>query len=218
MVNLFEHFGVHGILLVFMVTFKNLKQIIFSLLIMSFVLTLSSRAEPKKLGGPELSLAKKNSKRLTPITGIQLLRVLRDSHVEHFGYNPSVNRLAMAWSQVALENGQGKFLWNHNIGNIGPGSSEHEYYIHSDYTSYRSFSGFGAGGVAYWKTIGRSQMILRQFDQGDPASTAISLRNSGYYGADLEQYSQGMIGLYGYAKHKIIPAERNAARAAGQRD
>lgn len=181
-------------------------------------MTFSSIAMPKKLGGPELSLNKKFQKRLTPLTNIQLLRVLRDSHVETFGYEPSNKRLATAWAQVALENGQGKFLWNHNIGNIGPGSSSHEYYIHSDYTSYRSFDGFVSGGVAYWKTIGRSKIILRQFDQGDPSGTAISLRNSGYYGADLEQYSRGMVGLYGYALHKIIPAERRAAREAGQCD
>ena len=201
-----------------MVTLKKFKQILISTLIMTFMMTLSSRALPKKLGGPDLSLNKKFSKHLTPISNIQLLRVLRDSHVETFGYEPSNNRLAMAWSQVALENGQGKYLWNHNIGNIGPGSTNHEYYIHSDYTSYRSFDGFKEGGVAYWKTVGRSKIILAQFDQGDPGGTAISLRNSGYYGADLQQYSRGMTELYGQAIHSIIPAERRAARSVGQRD
>lgn len=197
---------------------RKIKRFLFSLLIMSFVMTLSTRALPKKLGGPDLNLEKKFSKHLTPLSSVQLLRVLRDSHVETFGYEPSNKRLATAWAQVALENGQGKFLWNHNIGNIGPGSPSHEYYIHSDYTTYRSFDGFAAGGVAYWKTVGRSQIILRQFDQGDPGGTAISLRNSGYYGADLQQYSRGMIELYGQAIHSIIPAERRAARSVGQCD
>jgi hypothetical protein len=192
------------------------KRFIAVALVLLSTLTVASEVQGRQLGGPVQLPEKRQPKTLTPLSDVQLLRILRDSHVEVFGIEPSIRRLAMAWAQVALENGQGKFLWNHNLGNIGPGSSQQEYYSHSSFTTYRAFEGFLLGGQAYWQTIERSTVILRQFESGDPRGVATSLKNSGYYGADCETYGTGMVGLYWHAIQKVIPEERQEASRVGQ--
>ena len=56
----------------------------------------------------------------TPISQDQLFDVLEASHVRVFGNLPKASKLTMAWAQVSLENGRGKYVYNNNIGNIGP--------------------------------------------------------------------------------------------------
>jgi len=182
------------------------------------ILTIVSDAHPKRLGGPECLKEKRQTKTLTPLSGVQLMHSLREGYVEMFGEQPTKQRLAMAWAQIALENGQGKYLWNHNLGNIGPGTSEQEYYVHSDYTTYRSFDGYLNGAIAYWKHISRSTILFKHFNEGNPHGVAISLRNSGYYGAELEPYSKGMSELYAYALNVVIPKELLEVKNVGQSD
>jgi len=156
-------------------------------------------------------------KQLTPLSDVQLVRALRDSHVENFGFEPSPAKLAMAWAQVALENGQGKFVWNHNLGNIGsPPGTSHEFYVHSSYTSYRSFEGYLEGGVAYWRTVRRCGSAWANFEVGNATASALYLKNCGYYGADTDQYVRGMNELYAYALGNVIPREAREATNEGK--
>lgn len=146
----------------------------------------------------------KEEKILTPIDKVDLAKELYDAHLLVNRFEPSINRLAASWAQVALENGQGKFVYNHNLGNIGPFKGQ-AYYHHSNLTTYRSFSSFVDGGKAYWNTLNRCKLALKQFDNGDMESASYTLYRCNYYGADPKLYSKIMKELFLYAKLNIIP-------------
>jgi hypothetical protein len=110
----------------------------------------------------------------------------------------------MAWAMVALENGKGKHMWNHNVGNIGPGP-KHDYYVHSNKTTYRSFPTFLDGGIAYWNTIKRCSAVLKYFDVGNSREVALQLKRCNYYGADVSIYINGISSLYWEATGKVLP-------------
>jgi len=147
---------------------------------------------------------KKQPKIITPLTEVELMNVINDSHEEVFGFKPSDERLSMAWAMVALENGKGKHMWNHNVGNIGPGRN-HDYYVHSSKTTYRSFHNFLDGGIAYWNTINRCSAVLKYFDVGASKEVALQLKRCNYFGADVEIYIKGISSLYWEASGKILP-------------
>ena len=147
---------------------------------------------------------KKHPKIVTPLSEVELMNVISDSHEDVFGFEPSNERLSMAWAMVAFENGRGKHMWNHNVGNIGPGR-DHDYYVHSNRTTYRSFQNFLDGGVAYWKTIKRCSAVLKYFDIGASKEVALQLKRCNYFGADVEIYIAGISSLYWEATGKILP-------------
>ena len=147
----------------------------------------------------------KEDKVLTPIDKVDLAKELYASHILVNRFEPSANRLAASWAQVALENGQGKFVYNHNLGNIGPLSKKQTYYRHSNLTTYRSFDSFVDGGKAYWNTLNRCKIALKQFDNADIESASFTLYKCNYYGADPKLYTKIMKELFLYAKLNIIP-------------
>lgn len=145
-------------------------------------------------------------KELTPISKQQLVQVLIDSHIVVFNTEPSKSRLAAAWAQIALENGQGKYVWNYNLGNIGPGyKKQHSYYMHTRSVPYRSFSGFLAGGIAYWKVLRKCSLALHFFDSTDPKSATHALKRCGYFQANIEPYTKGLIQLFWKSYNHVLP-------------
>lgn len=142
----------------------------------------------------------------TPLTPTELLTTLRQAHIEQFGVPPSRSRLAMAWAQVALENAHGAVMWNHNLGNVGPGRND-TWYRHSPKTRYRSFENFIEGGKVYWRVVAWCSAAFRMFDAGQPAQATENLKRCGYFEADLEPYVRGMTSLYHHALQTIIPQE-----------
>ena len=92
----------------------------------------SSSADPTKSTHPHVATV------LTPMTRTELLGALREGHVKAFGRLPSRERMAMAWGQVAFENGQGRWTYNHNLGNVGTtASNQPAYYNRGDGHWYR---------------------------------------------------------------------------------
>lgn len=144
------------------------------------------------------------SKQLTPISQIDLMQELEKSHILVNKEIPSKNRLAAGWAQVALENGQGKFVYNYNLGNIGPLGKFQPYYYHSNETTYRSFESFTDGGKAYWHTLNRCKFVLTQFDNADIKGASYTLYKCKYYGADPKIYSILMEKLFNFARFKIL--------------
>lgn len=131
----------------------------------------------------------------TDISDQQLIEVLDRSHRRIFGEEPSKNRLAMAWAQVAFENGRGRKVFNHNLGNIGKGKGQ-SYYLVSGY-QFRSFPSFDDGADAYWSMLlARCSGSLRWFTDGDPRGASIMLRRCGYYRADVDHYASNLTSLY----------------------
>jgi len=51
----------------------------------------------------------------TPISRADLAAALLRGHIKEFGKLPSENRLSMGLAQVSLENGNGKYSYNHNL-------------------------------------------------------------------------------------------------------
>lgn len=131
----------------------------------------------------------------TPLSEIQLMEALKDGHVVFFGREPSKQRLALAWSQVGLENGQGKEIYNFNLGNIGGSKKEPYFFLHG--YPFKANESVRDGSVLYWKTINRMcSSVLPHFDVGDTKSAAYQLYRCGYYRADKDDYARGMNQLY----------------------
>lgn len=140
----------------------------------------------------------------TPLSPIQLAETLKKTHYSVFGTYPNKSRLAMAWAQIALENGRGNNVYNHNLGNIGSGKKEPHYKIVG--VKFKSFSSFGEGGSAYWQLLqNRCPYALRSFNWGDTNATAKYLRSCGYYRANVQIYQNGMRNLYYFFLREIIP-------------
>jgi len=148
----------------------------------------------------------------TPLTEIQLMRVLKDSHIIVFGNEPSDHRLTMAWAQVAFENGRGALTVNHNIGNtwMGPDAP---YYVVGGNQKYRSFATFEEGAKAYWITIKSCGPATRAFEWGSAKVAAEALKACNYYDADIDAYAAAMGSLYYNAK-KLLP-ELNGGKDGG---
>ena len=132
----------------------------------------------------------------TPLTDDELVEVLFDSHVSFFGHQPSPRRLAMAWAQVALENGHGKYTWNKNLGNVVPTSQTHGYYLTDSSVKYRSFESYEEAGIVYWSTVNNCDGLMSLFDSGDAPEVATMLKSCGYYEASVEQYAHSLRLLY----------------------
>ncbi len=95
-----------------------------ALIIFLFTLFLATPAT----GHPSHNRSYKVERQLTPISRVELARALKEGHYKVFKKYPSENRLAVAWAQIAIENLQGKIVYNHNLGNIK--SSKHRpYYV-----------------------------------------------------------------------------------------
>lgn len=140
----------------------------------------------------------------TKLSPIQIAEVLHHTHYAVFNRYPTKKRLAMAWAQIALENGRGDKIYNYNLGNIGSGRNQAHYYVAG--SKFRSFSSFEESGIAYWNLLqNRCKISLTSFDWGNPKATAEYLRKCGYYRADLKLYQRIMNSLYYFALVEIIP-------------
>ena len=206
------------------------KKITGSLMMLTFVASslLSRNAVASPPAGPTMGAdsafdvvegpieSHVRKKQLTPLTETQLLRALSDAHVEVFGTEPKKNRLAMAWAQVGLESGRGKYIWNYNLGNVGPFMGTHDYYFHSPGVKYRSFDGFLEGGIAYWKVIKKCSAALPQFDDGQPVAATEALKRCNYFEADLDMYIGIMSSLFHRAVSVVFPAYLKEATSVGQ--
>lgn len=146
----------------------------------------------------------------TPLSDIELFQVIESGHVTVLGEKVPRNRLIMAWAQVAFENGRGRKVYNHNLGNIGAASPPRSpYYVVSGY-QFTSFDSFELGANAYWRTINKMcSGALRRFDEGDPAGAAIMLRRCGYYRADVAHYTSNLSSLFYTGKKLFDKGETN---------
>jgi hypothetical protein len=146
----------------------------------------------------------------TPMTRTELMVALREGHLRVFGKLPSRNRLAMAWGQVAFENGHGKLVYNHNLGNVGSSAPDQPtYYNRGDGHWYRSHETDVDGAVAYWEVIKRCSAALANFDWGNPNEAAKHLKRCNYFEADLDTYTHGFSPLFYLAYNKVYQEEEN---------
>lgn len=156
----------------------------------------------------------------TPLTEAQLVDVLRAGHVIAFGAEPSMQRLACAWAQNALEHARGRAVYCHNIGNITTGSGWHgPYYVirvqervqkNPDVwreidMRFRAHDAPEDGAADYWSVMSRRySAALALFDQGQAHAAALELGARGYYTAHEDQYARSMASLYREARERLV--------------
>lgn len=130
----------------------------------------------------------------TPLGYAETAAVLRDAHIEVFGYPPTMRRLAVAWAQVRLEGGAG---FNHNFGSIGLPDRVHDRpYVVLAGARFASLPTFRDGAELYWRTLRDGfPQTLRSFDAGDAYASGLGLGNSGYHRSDIENYARLMRSL-----------------------
>jgi hypothetical protein len=148
----------------------------------------------------------------TPLSELELARVLVKAHVVVFGSEPAEQRLSVAWAQLALEHARGRDIDCNNLGNITLAAGAFgEYYtrVATERTRrnvpglpnrwekvkmrFRAFHTPVDGAVAYWKLI-REQYTeaLAYFDQGNGYLAARRLGQSGYMTAESQAYASAM--------------------------
>lgn len=139
----------------------------------------------------------------TPIDIVNLGRVLKEGHKQVFGTYPSDKRLAVGWAQIAIENGQGKIIHNHNLGFI-TSSKNRPYFIKKH--RFRSHKTFLEGATDYWKVVNKlCKSSLFYFDKGQAYNAAKRLRACGYYTSSADHYGKAMAQLYDKANRDVIP-------------
>lgn len=139
----------------------------------------------------------------TPIGKAELAAVLRDGHYAVFGRFPSKKTLGVAWAQVALENGQGYWTYNYNLGKITSRKTR-PYYVQKH--RFRSHKNFNQGAADYWRVVKKMcSKSLKYFKEGKPYVAAQVLSSCGYYGANRHRYGLAMIKLYRLAKIEVLP-------------
>lgn len=169
------------------------------------ITTITSNVAAKQWVPKHQDADKQEKKILTPISKLELVDVLNDSYTKLHGKEPNDNTLAMAWAQVALENSQGRIVWNHNLGNIGNAFDKHQkWYLHSRETYYRSFDSFEESATTYWSVVGRCEAASIFFKNGQPREAAHALKACNYYGAPEPAYANVLFSLYWLAKTKFV--------------
>lgn len=137
-------------------------------------------------------------KKKTPIQELELKKILQESHLQVFSKPASVNRINMAWAQIAFENGRGKLVYNHNLGNLGTHvrKSIKPYYKVAD-SRFIYFFSFEEAATAYWKVLkNKCPGSLKSFDLGDAKNSSIMLKKCKYYTADTESYYFSLNSLF----------------------
>jgi hypothetical protein len=139
----------------------------------------------------------------TPITPEGLLDVLEKGHIEVFDAPPSKGRLRMAWAQIAFENGQGKAVFNHNLGNVGPGKRNFRVHL-NDGGYYRAFSSFDEAARTYWTHLrDHCPGALAAFSSLNAQEVSDRLRHCGYHRTEVNQYARGLSGLLRTSLHLL---------------
>lgn len=159
----------------------------------------------------------------TPLSPEGLAQALKKGYELAFGKTPTAEVLASGWAQVALENAQGQKIYNNNFGNLkatqkwvdsglpyamkttGEFSKEGKFYKEKD-AKWQVYPSPELGAAAYWKLIGKRYNNAHDWmAAGDPKSAAVSLGLSGYYTANIKQYSNGVSNLYRQFMETIAP-------------
>jgi hypothetical protein len=157
----------------------------------------------------------------TPIDGRLLVEHLRVQHQAVFGRPSPRGRLVSAVAHICFENGRGKAVWNHNLGNLwAPATAPHyDVWIGRQRELYASLDDFAAGARLYWNVMSRRcPRALASFDVGDLRTAAERLRGCHYYGAPVELYIRGLLGLHGAASRLVAEMGRKGLAAQPGRE
>ena len=170
----------------------------------------------------------------TPLSELELARVLRDGHVRAFDARPDEDRLGVSWAQNALEHARGRAVYCANIGNVTAGASwggdVYELYVQERVRRnpdvwqwltlrFRVHTDVRDGAADYWKLLARRFAgVLPLFDEGRAHEAAYRLSVLGYYTALAEPYADAMESLLAWYHRAIGPVleREDAELTAGE--
>ena len=150
----------------------------------------------------------------TPLSEGQATYCLNLAWIKLFDSAPSINSLAILWSQSCLETGRWKLLRNHNWGNIKKVSGEKytSYFcsevlngINVNFYSYNPQTFFGSwdsaldGAVFYINFVANRPRYKKAWvalQEGNPTKYVTELKNGGYFTAPLNSYLATVMKLY----------------------
>lgn len=150
----------------------------------------------------------------TPLSRLEMGQALIAGHRKYFGSVPSLPRLAVAWSQCALEHAAGAKLYNFNLGNVTCGPAwEGDFYVmrvpppDPPVLRFRAFESAELGAQDYWRMLaGHYRPALRLFDEGRAHDAAFLLGQLGYYTARKEIYANAVANYKSWFDRELAAA------------
>lgn len=158
--------------------------------------------------------------KLTPLTESEATYYLREAFRVVTGKYPNLDSLAILWAQSALETGRWKLLHFANWGNIKriAGQKYTSYKCseilngkHKYFEPYHPQTFFAAwdspleGAIAYLNFLHKRARYAKSWEQiilGDPIQYSKELKKAGYYTANEDHYTKGVVRLTTEFKNK----------------
>lgn len=160
--------------------------------------------------------------KLTPLSKEEAACALRNAYKKVMGEYPGLDSLSILYAQTALESGNfQKGLWNYNWGNVKRlsgvkytsfkcseiinGKNEWFYPYHPQ-TFFAAWDTAEDGAAAYIEFLTKRKRYAAAWQEvlnGNPIKYCAALKQSGYFTADLTQYTRGVVSLTEEFKRKF---------------
>lgn len=159
--------------------------------------------------------------KITPLSEMDAGHGLNEAWKQLYGSYPSINSLALVWAQSALETGRWKSIHNFNWGNIKR-SNDEDYCMYRcnekingkwvwfdpphPQTWFRAYSSATEGACDYLSFLSkrpRYQKAWEAIEKGNVYNFGHELHQAGYYTADEQQYTHGLVSLTEEFKKKF---------------
>lgn len=150
---------------------------------------------------------------VTILTLEQITHTLKEGWKLNFNDYPTVDQLAILWAQVCLETERGKMIRNYNFGNIKK-TANHTYCmfpcgenLNGKYmkfepphpqTHFNAYPSAVEGAREYISFLVNRKRYKAAWEQvlaGDPVAYCAALKAGGYFTADLDSYTKGVVKL-----------------------
>ena len=151
----------------------------------------------------------------TPASEGQVVDAIKAAWPKVFGETPTIEQIGKAWSQIALETGNGKAISNFNVGNYDWSKNfSGNYYVGNDSITVgndpnnrkhykprrRAYSSLVDGVSDYLSWFKNKPSVLRALKEGSPKDLSFALAAAGYYDRHVRDDYIGNDGkkIYGY--------------------
>jgi hypothetical protein len=181
---------------------------------------------------PTPSLTGRVRAQITPMTGQEAARYLREAYIAHRGSPPSDAVLAVLLAQWGLESGRGRHMYNFNYGGVKTGrhweggrvllgttegSASQGNFIRTE-AYFRAYGSAQEGAYDYLRNLLRNHAeALRQVETtGDSGRYVEALERSNYFTGDVADYVRNIRGLTRQALRDWVPAATGSTSASSE--
>jgi len=160
----------------------------------------------------------------TPLTEEEATYYLKTAWKKIYGIYPSINSLALLWAQSCGETGRWKLLRCNNWGNIKRRKNDHTlkwtsydagevladgkhhmFYPYHPQTHFAAWENPLDGAEYYIRFLSGRKRYKKAWIEvmiGDPITYCAELKKAGYFTADLQHYTKGVVSLTNEFKRK----------------